>query len=307
MISIITPTNKLTPFFSYTFTCVMCQTYKDFEWVILDNSPEGYVKSFFDKYKTEHPEYNDMYSKVKIFREYLLGKSVGYYKNKCVELTTCKDNEYILVYDHDDFMANTTLEDIAGCDRKYKEKIDYITGDLTFGTCLDDKNEFYIENEDAYKTIYGFDMKTYTNENTVEAGVLKADKVVSATMYGYDIERYDNILLPHPRAIKKHWLNTPIFRFYEGQRYEEDGLQIALAPLILNIGWIARPTVFYVVHTVEGEAINASKCGYKDFIDVKNHYKILSCRKLLYAAFSFFYSDKDKKRKFFRYEDFPKK
>lgn len=307
MISIITATNKLTPTFTYTFNCVMAQTYKDFEWVILDNSPDGYVKPFFEEYKKTYPNYKENFDKVKIFREYRLGEPVGYYKNKCVEYTTCKANEFIVVYDHDDFMVNTTLEDIAGCERKYKEQVDYICGDLLFAYCDDKTKELAFETEQGYNNFSGFDYKIYTTEEPLNIGGLMANKVVSTTFYGCNIEDYAIFMPTHPRIIKKHWLQTPMFDFYEGHGYEEDGIQIALAPVMLNVGWIARPTVIYTIHISDGQMINASKRGYSKLEDKKNHMLIENVRYMIMAAFNFFYSAKDRQIKFLRYEDFPKK
>lgn len=307
MISIITATNRQNPTFIHTVNCVMAQTYKDFEWVILDNSVNGYVKPFFEAYKQKYPQYSENFNKIKIFREYQLGKPVGYYKNKCVEYTTCKANEYVLVYDHDDFMTNTTLEDIAGCDRKYKEKVDYISGDLLFSYCNDDNNELILETEEGYNSFTGFDYMVYDSDDQIKLGDIVANGFTSVTFYGCNIGDFTTIMPTHPRAIKKHWLQTPMFDFYEGHNFEEDGLQIALAPLMLNVGWIARPTISYVIHVQNGEIINASKKGYSNFIDRKAHMCIDNARYMIFAAFNFFYSDKNKQIKFFRYEDFPKK
>lgn len=307
MISIITPTNKMPYIFPYTVACVMKQTYKDFEWVILDNSVDGYVKPFFETYRAEHPEFGDMLDKVKIFRELNLGKSVGYYKNKCVEYTSCKENEYVLVYDHDDLMTNTTLEDIAECDRKFKDKIDYITGDVTFGNCYIDSGDLVILGPEAYTTdIWGFELETYESPE-LQIGDITAKNATSATMYSCDIEQYDSVLIPHPRAIRKHWLHTPLFKFYEHHKFEEDGLQIALAPLFFNIGWIARPSVIYLLHYKDEVVQNVSKSGYESFNEHRGHYNITNARRMFFAAFNCFYPPKDRKREFFRYEDFPKK
>ena len=305
MISIITPTNKLVPTFEHTVLCVLNQTYKDFEWVILDNSVDGYVKEVLETYRANYPQYSDMFNKIKVYREYNLNKPVGYYKNKCVEYTTCKANEYVLVYDHDDFMVNTTLEDIAGCDRKYKEKIDYITGDLLFADCFDSTGTLKICDELEYDGMRGLNKKMYRVEAPIKMGLATLKDCLSCTVYGYDFNQFMTILIPHPRAMKKHILETPLFEFYEGQQYEEDGVQITYAPLMLNIGWIARPTVIYAVHFDENNnPVGASKRGFKNLQDRKKHHEIINARCLAFTAFNQFYKGEQTYREFYRYEDF---
>ena len=66
MISIITATNRQNPTFIHTVNCVMAQTYKDFEWVILDNSVNGYVKPFFEAYKQKYPQYSENFNRTNV-------------------------------------------------------------------------------------------------------------------------------------------------------------------------------------------------------------------------------------------------
>ena len=57
MISIITPTNRFGKCFEITFLSVITQTYKDFEWVLLDNSPDGYLAETVERLKINYHQY----------------------------------------------------------------------------------------------------------------------------------------------------------------------------------------------------------------------------------------------------------
>ncbi len=306
MISIITPTNRFGKCFEITFLSVITQTYKDFEWVLLDNSPDGYLAETVERLKINYHQYSDMFNKIKVYRETLLHQPIGYYKNKCVELSSCGENDYILCLDHDDYLVTTALEDISGCDMKYKDKIDCICGDYSCCYSLIKEKELEISFNCKYNRMVGFNYKI-ASDNQINIGNEINDKVSSYTAYGYDISKYTTIMLPHPKAIRKHWLHTPIFRFYEGHKYEDDGLQIGFIPLLLNIGWIARPTVIYNIVEDNGEIMNCSKRGYPDIESITNHWKIENARSMAFGAFNYFYRDEDKYREFYRYDDFLKK
>lgn len=306
MISIITPTNKYNDCFEITFLSVMAQTYKDFEWVLLDNSPDGYLRECVDRMKSHFKQYSDMFNKIRIYRDTLIGQPIGYYKNKLVELTRCSENDYILCLDHDDYLVSTALEDINGCELKYKDKIDCIIGDFSYSFSSVKNNSVEVSFDCEYSRMMGFDYKVTTG-NRINIGDFISDEVKSYTAYGYDMAKYSPIIYPHPKAIKKHWLHTPIFKFYEGHRYEDDGLQVGFIPLLLNIGWIARPTVIYNFVAKDGNFTNYSKKGYTDYEDISKHWKIENARYMAFGAFNYFYREEDKKITFYRYDDFLKK
>ena len=85
MISIITPTHKIRPLLDLTIKSVLSQTFSDFEWVVLDNSEDGYFEPYLNKWLEENPKYLYRKDKVKIIRYRLDEPNVGKYKNKCVE------------------------------------------------------------------------------------------------------------------------------------------------------------------------------------------------------------------------------
>lgn len=50
MISIITATHRPCPLLDLTIKSVLCQEYTDWEWVILDNSPDFYFQDYLDNF-----------------------------------------------------------------------------------------------------------------------------------------------------------------------------------------------------------------------------------------------------------------
>lgn len=268
MVSIITPTHYKPKLFNITVESVMQQTCGDFEWVVLDNSPEHYFTKDFSIFMENHPEYGDVCGNVKIFEmpHSDEARPVGYYKNICASLTTCGNDDFILVLDHDDLITRTTVEDIVKCDEKYKGLLDYMTG---FAICLiydSEKNVFQLKNN--------FNADLTVRMSCIEPITIGSD--FKLPIEHFQFPQYVNLdykylvaaLNSHPRAIKKRLLNINVFKFHENSMFEEDTPQVYLASLFFNIGWIARPTVCYILYK-EGEEYKNS-CIHKVF-DLQSH------------------------------------
>ncbi len=249
MVSIITPTHYKGELWEVTVESVLQQTCKDFEWIVLDNSEDGYFNDSFLKFKESHPEYEDVYDKVKIYRENKQGQEkrpVGVYKNMCARLTSCSDDDFILILDHDDFIAKTTVEDIINCDKKYKYRLDYITG---FSLCL-----IYDINEKTYKVKDDMNPNLTVNIKNIEPITigqnfkLAVENFYSPQYVDLNYQYFASGLNSHPRAIKKRLLYNNVFQFHVNSLLEEDTPQVYLAPLFFNIGWISRATVCYILY-----------------------------------------------------------
>ncbi len=302
MISIITPTHKKTKLWDVTVESVMNQTYKDFEWVVLDNSKEGYFEKEFERFKGEHPEYSDVFDNVKIFHEYYEGRHpVAFYKNRCVELTTCKPDEFVVTFDHDDLLVRTALEDFVGCSEKYGSLIDYIFG-----------YEYIIEDNKCINV--PTHLSVMPNEVTVSLPNLKfgnSDFYISSKdiempeVISIDLTSYCNQLIgSHPRVLKRYLLDRLSFRYNEGDYYEDDTLQTMFAILFLNVGYICRPTVIYVRYTDENDKNESQNLRSEE--DMRTHDNIHKGLCTLYETMRTVYPENLLKRPYFYYnnEDF---
>lgn len=301
MISIITPTHKKGKFWDLTVESIMQQTCLDFEWVVLDNSEDFYFKKDFENFKKLHPEYNEAYKNVKIFEEKSIpNKPVAYYKNRCVELTSCSDNDFVLVFDHDDFMFKTAVEDFVNCINKYGNSIDYITGD---GINVENIDDQYIPmtnfNRHTTKPKKNFDNLTIGNNFTLAFSEIEIPQI---TKFNY--ETYDFLISSHPRAIRKRFLKNNVFRFYENSRLEEDTMQVFLAPIMLNVGWINRGTIVYVVYKDNDGYKNA--CANKTEMDYLEHDQINRGMCLAYEGFRKLFKNRTA-NSFYIYNDFETK
>lgn len=300
MISIVTPTHRKTKLWDIIVESVMQQTYKDFEWIVLDNSKDGYFEQEFERFKGEHPEYSDVFDNVKIYHEYYEGRHpVGFYKNRCVELTTCKPDEFVVTLDHDDIMARTALEDFVGCAEKYGDKIDYIFGYesaiIEDGTICCPEDLYILPN--CIKTVL-------PNIKIGDSFYLKYKDLTMPEVNSIDISYNLNQLIgSHPRVIRKQLLQRHTFRYNENDYYEDDTLQTVFALLFLNVGYICRQTIIYVHYKDEDK--NVSNC-IRSKEDMKTHNDIQRGMAILYQAIRMLFPEEECKRNYFYYnnEDF---
>lgn len=302
MISIVTPTHKKTKLWDVIVESVMQQTYKDFEWVVLDNSKEGYFEKEFERFKGEHPEYSDVFDNVKIYHEYYEGRHpVAFYKNRCVELTTCKPEEFVVTLDHDDIMARTALEDFVGCAEKYGDKIDYIFGYesaiIEDGTICCPTNLYSLPN--CIRTVL-------PNIRIGKNFYLKYDEYEMPEVSSIDITYYLNQLIgSHPRVIRKYLLQRLPFRYNENDYYEDDTLQTIMGILFLNVGYICRQTIIYIHYTNEDDK-NVSAIERRSDDDLKTHNDLQRGMAVFYEAVRTLFPEDVCKRNYFYYnkEDF---
>lgn len=302
MISIVTPTHKKTKLWSVTVESVMNQTYKDFEWIVLDNSKEGYFESEFEVFKKGHPEYSDVFDNVKIYHEYYEGRHpVAFYKNKCIEHTTCKPDEFVVTLDHDDLLVRTALEDFVGCSDKYGSLIDYIFG---YEYVVDDDKTINIPSHllvmpNTVKTTLP-NLKFGKSDFYIDSFNVEMPEVTSI-----DLTSYTNQLIgSHPRVIRRYLFDRLPFKYNECDYYEDDTLQTMFAILFLNVGYICRPTVVYVRYTDEVDKNESANVRSDE--DMRTHDNIHKGLCILYEAMRTVYPDNILKRPYFYYnnEDF---
>lgn len=301
MISIITPTHKKTKLWDITVESVMQQTYKDFEWVVLDNSKEGYFEKEFERFKAEHPQYSDVFDNVKIYHEHYEGRHpVAFYKNRCVQLTTCKPDEFVVTFDHDDLMARTALEDFVGCSEKYGDKIDYIFG---YESCIIDNKTICVPND-----LFDLPQCIKTVLPNIKIGnnfYIKYDDVEMPEVTSIDISYNLNQLIgSHPRVLKRYLLDRLPFRYNENDYYEDDTLQTVFAVLYLNVGYICRQTIIYVKYNDDADK-NVSNVRRSNE-DMKTHNDLHLGMCILYETMRMLYPNGRVKRNYFYYnnEDF---
>jgi glycosyltransferase involved in cell wall biosynthesis len=112
------------------FNSLLKQTYKDWEWVIIDDSDDD--KHF--KYMKENVSSKDY--RIRYFRKDYNNGNIGNVKNEAVSL--CR-GEYLLELDHDDEILPDCLEEIVSGFQKYPE-VGFIY--MNFSECYEDFKPF---------------------------------------------------------------------------------------------------------------------------------------------------------------------
>jgi glycosyltransferase involved in cell wall biosynthesis len=258
MISIITPTHKERPLLDLTIKSVLSQSFSDFEWIVLDNSKEGYFETKFNEFLINNPKYEIRRQKVKIIHKTYDEVNIGKLKNECVRLTSCKDNEYILLLDHDDFLVDDSLLNIYYYSNKYPQA-QFISGDKVQLLYDVDNKLFYpykfseisgtpyeknynIASGDVILNIDGFQLNLgYQKEYTIRPYI--------CDVYNREGNRFntDGAIHSHPRCIKKQYLLNPMFQFYEDHSISEDTVQCYMIGKFLQGVYI--PNIIYVCVT----------------------------------------------------------
>lgn len=153
MISICTAAHKIIPWMNLRIINICNQSFKDWEWVVLDNSEDGCVKKYFDGFfKTGNGiYYPECREKIKVYHEPFTGVEIkdgriGKIKNRSIQLSTCKYNEFFVLLDFDDFLVDgflNILDKIA----KQRPDIEYVNGESITELCQNiEDGEFFIDN-----------------------------------------------------------------------------------------------------------------------------------------------------------------
>ena len=236
MISIITPTHKERPLLELTIKSVLSQSYSDFEWVVLDNSKEGYFEDKLNEFLINNPKFENRRKNVKIFHKTFRELNVGKLKNECVRLTSCRDDEFILLLDHDDFLINDCLLNIYKYSNKYPHT-QFISAD-TVPILYDIQNDLFnfhryhdlskLDDLYKYNGVSG-DLKIEVDDFYIDFGFVDnyifRPYLIDFVGKANNSAIIDNHIYSHPRCIKKYILLNPIFQFYEGHPISEDTVQ----------------------------------------------------------------------------------
>ena len=261
MISIITPTHKRMPLFDLTVKSVLSQTYSDYEWVVLDNSIDGYFEKDFNDFIERNPKYSYRKDRVKIIRHRLEEVNIGYYKNECVRQTSCGLDDYVLLLDHDDFLVDTALEDIARLGKEYP-MAQFISGDKIMLNYNIEKDEFYIfpQIENMSEDLNLQDLHSISGEVCLKVDdfCLNFGYIDNYSYRYYDVFDYlqsyhkqylsvterpiHNKISPHPRCVKKGVLLNPMFGFYEGHPLSEDHVQCVMLGYFCQGAYLKKNT-----------------------------------------------------------------
>lgn len=139
MISIITPVNRVIAWFNLRLINVCAQNFNNWEWIILDNSEDGCVVDYVNRFFTEMQgiNYPHCKSKIKVYHEPFKNLSLkdgrmGYLRNRCVELTTCSNDDFFVILDSDDFLIGDFLSKIDHI-QYYFPNSEFITGQICNG------------------------------------------------------------------------------------------------------------------------------------------------------------------------------
>jgi glycosyltransferase involved in cell wall biosynthesis len=254
MLSIITPTHKERPLLDLTIKSVLSQSYSDFEWVVLDNSMEGYFEDKLNEFLINNPKYETRRQKVKIIHKVYDEVNIGKLKNECVRIASCRDDEFILLLDHDDFLVNDCLLNIYKYSNIYPHA-QFISGDSVqiFYNIQSNLFNFYryhdlskFDDLDKYNGVSG-DLKIRVDDFCIDFGVIEnytfRPYLVDFSGKLNNIPTINNYIYSHPRCIKKYILLNPIYQFYEGHSISEDTVQCLIIGNFLQGVYI--PSLMY--------------------------------------------------------------
>lgn len=240
MVSIITPTHKKMTFWEITVLSVLCQSDENWEWIVLDNSSIPYFRIEFENLLLKYPEYLHLKEKVKIYECIFPEVNIGKYKNFCVSKTTCKDDEFVLLLDHDDILMKDCVKDIEITRKKIGNEIDYITSDCPIVTYFDNM----IRAEQLYeKWIEPIECKDFSIRNyTFNLNNIKSAKRLDEI----DVKNHQMYIAEHPRIIKKSILTTETCKFHEKCTYSEDTIQRIMLTLFHKGVYIPKQEIFCI-------------------------------------------------------------
>ena len=123
MISVVMPTHRRPPLLHATVLSVLSQSYKGFEFVVVDASPDRYFKEVFESYYDNRLfiKYRDSFGKVRIVYPDENKDRPG-----CMKMTgfrNCiQDNDFCFFLDHDDFIYTDALKHLHDADSLYPGK-----------------------------------------------------------------------------------------------------------------------------------------------------------------------------------------
>ena len=114
LLSIFTPTYKTEKRIFRTYKSLVEQTYQNWEWVVVDDSPEDHNLTWEMLNHIAKLDY-----RVKPHRIFpISGGNVGEAKHRAAMLC---DGEWLFELDHDDWLISTCLEDVLNASKKHKD------------------------------------------------------------------------------------------------------------------------------------------------------------------------------------------
>lgn len=260
MVSIITPTHKKMIFWHITVLSVLCQECEDWEWIVLDNSEEPYFKKELDILLEQYPKYKKHKKKIKIYEKTFPEINIGKYKNFCVEKTTCKDNEFVLLLDHDDVLMPWIVKDIEKCRKKIGKSIDYITADCPIVS--------YWKNIICVEKIYENWLDPIQVEDfSIDNWNFKLNKILSTKRIDtLDLKNHLMYIAEHPRIIKKSVITNPLYKFSERVTYAEDTIQRIMLSWFLKGAYIPKQEIVCIhIRPDENDSNIIDSGTYKQF------------------------------------------
>lgn len=152
MISILTPAHRILPWHNLRLINVCSQDFDDWEWLILDNSKDGIVKDYVDRFFTEMQGvyYPHCREKVKVLHEpkfadipFKDGK-LGLMCNYLVGNASCSDNGFFVRLDYDDFFFDGFLKMVDAAIRMNPDT-EFVTGAVSNDLVETDSGHFLTE------------------------------------------------------------------------------------------------------------------------------------------------------------------
>ena len=134
-ISVLTPCNRVIPWYNARLINVLSQDFSDWEWVILDNSEDGCVKNYIEKFfnSVQGRKFSHRKDSVRVIHEPSFAKipfsdgRLGKIRNRCLQLAECGDDGFVFMLDSDDFIFDGLLRNVSEI-ADARPKCEYISG-----------------------------------------------------------------------------------------------------------------------------------------------------------------------------------
>ena len=123
MISIIMPTHNRPPMIDMTLLSVLSQDYDDYEFIVVDVSPDKYFEDYVDNLLNVNPIFSmhkEKRNRVKIVHADCNPRLLGAVRTAGVK-NAVQDNDMVVFLDHDDFLGNCLLKYINVALRQYPD------------------------------------------------------------------------------------------------------------------------------------------------------------------------------------------
>lgn len=261
-------------FLPYILQCLMEQTDPDWEWVVVDNSPDQYFQKWLDSMKLEQ----DILNKIHVHFTPNVGCRPGWYKMIGAGMANCGEDGFIMWLDHDDLIFPTLVENVNDIARKHPE-CEMVTANWTSIIWEEGQMIKYNTKDDWMNAMWNGhsmqwldvgDLLVYTYDN-----------------HGFNAMAAKSSTFPtnHPKIIRKRAVTEHRMVLSDVNSFDDEGIY-ELCSLMLPEVYIDDIQYCFVIHNEDKLVIhsswNRSNVDDPDFIeenDVKDRLDMIFSKK----------------------------